>query len=267
MIATGTRSKLLMRLSYDVAAHEVGVRLAPGQVDEVEDHEQGDDHARPPHRPRGEVGGHVVALRLVLHRPGLPVHPGQLRGGDDVEHERGDQADAHPPEQRRCGGARARRASRSHSAYSFEVIRAQVQLEVADHVGEHVAEQRDPAQGHDPLLADGRAPEAEQRVALLPGLRDRRPGVPGQPSASSAPPFCSAVETSTVPSPPRLFPSGSVPHRRLSRETYRSASAGHDTEPLEQIVVRVGHLAERSGCRSVSVTCRASSGGTSSPPM
>src|SRR5690349_9363848 len=62
-------------------------------------------------------------------------------------------------------------------------------------------------------------------------------------SASSAPPFCSAVESScAIPASPLPLRVG--PPTGGFAETYRSASAGHDPEPLQQIVVGIGHFAD-----------------------
>ena len=59
-------------------------------------------------------------------------------------------------------------------AVLVEVLGAEEQLEVADHVGEDEAQQDDPGERHDPLLADRRALEPEQRVARRGGPRDGR---------------------------------------------------------------------------------------------
>ena len=83
-------------------------------------------------------------------------------------------------------------------AVHVEVLLAQVHLEVADHVGEHEAQQHDPADRHDPLLADRRAPEPHQEVALrVAGAGTGGPVYRASTSASSAPAFCAAVETSS----------------------------------------------------------------------
>ena len=138
-----------------------------------------DDDAGPTHRAGREIGGDVVALRLVLRRPGLLVHAGELVGGDDVAREGGDQHDAHAPEQ---DGARQRRLAQGAQplAVHVDVALAQEDLEVADHVGEYVAEQDDPAQRHHPLLADRRAPEPHEEVTVRARRRDGRTRVPGQ---------------------------------------------------------------------------------------
>ena len=49
---------------------------------------------------------------------------------------------------------------RSHSAYVVAVLGAEVELQVAEHVGEDPAEQEDAGHRHDRLLADGGAVEA-----------------------------------------------------------------------------------------------------------
>ena len=76
MIATGDRLRLCDEVVVRRRRGRTSVPLAaaPREVDEVEDEEQRDDDAGPAHRAAGEVGGDVVALALVLHRPGLAVH-------------------------------------------------------------------------------------------------------------------------------------------------------------------------------------------------
>src|SRR3954453_8008010 len=62
-------------------------------------------------------------------------------------------------------------------------------------------------------------------------------------SASSAPPFWSAVESScAIPASPLPLPVGPPPGG--FSETYRPASAGDDPEPLQEIVVGIGHLTD-----------------------
>ena len=87
--------------------------------------------------------------------------------------ERAERARSACPRARRCGGTPARPRSRSHSRVLVEVRLAEEHLEVPDHVGEHVAQQHDAAEGHDPLLADRRPPEAEEEVTLVLRERDR----------------------------------------------------------------------------------------------
>ena len=92
--ATGTPRQAGVDVVVHVAAHEVGVDPAPGEIGEVEEQEQRDDDARPAHRAAGEVGGLVVAGALVLHRAGLAVEHGQAVGGVDVQDDCADQPDA-----------------------------------------------------------------------------------------------------------------------------------------------------------------------------
>ena len=70
-IATGTRCEAVEQVVVGITADEVVVGRSPRLVQKVEDQEQGDDDARPPHRARREVGRDVVARRLVLHAGAL----------------------------------------------------------------------------------------------------------------------------------------------------------------------------------------------------
>ena len=120
-----------------------------------------------------KFGGDVVARRLVLRRPGPLVHPGELRGADDVEEERRDQADAQDPQEHGPGSERLAEGAEPLGVL-VEVRGAQVDLEVADHVEQDEAQEHDPGDGHDPLLADRGAPEAQDRVPGRAGRVDRR---------------------------------------------------------------------------------------------
>ena len=64
-IATGMRLRLASTFSYDRAPVERVAGAGPGQVEEVPDDEEADDHAAPAHRAARVVGGHVVAPALV----------------------------------------------------------------------------------------------------------------------------------------------------------------------------------------------------------
>jgi hypothetical protein len=159
-----------------VAAHEVGVGWPPRLVEQVVDEEEPDDHAGPPHRARCEVGGDVVALRLVLHRTGGVVHARELVGRHDVEEERGDQHRAQRPEH---DGPRERRLAEIPQplGVGVDLVPAEEHLQGADHVGEDVTEQDDPAHRHHPLLADGGFPESDEEVSGRLRERYRRTDV------------------------------------------------------------------------------------------
>ena len=166
-----------MTLSYRSPRTKSGFAGAPGQVHQVEDHEEGDDDAGPPHR-----AGREVRRRRSRAAPGSgPGGPaGSSGSAGRAATMWSTNAAISPmrsaPEHARCAGRRARRASRSHSAYSLRCSAPEVQLEVPDHVGEHEAQQRDAAERHDPLLADRRAPELQR--AGGPRRRARGIGAP-----------------------------------------------------------------------------------------
>ena len=76
--------------------------------------------AGPPHGARREVGGHVVAMALVLLGPGAVVQLGEDVRGVDVQDERGDEPEAQQPQDQRAGqrSARAARAGTRRSRRS-----------------------------------------------------------------------------------------------------------------------------------------------------
>ena len=96
-------------------------------------------------------------------------------------------ADAQQPRARTCAGGSARASVAEALAVVVDLVRAQVHLEVADHVDEHEAHQHDAGDRHDPLLADRRSVELERPPPALrrrPVDERRRRGARG-PAASS----------------------------------------------------------------------------------
>ncbi len=155
---------------------EVGMDLAPlpalggeglhppGQVGEVEEHEDEDDHPRPAHGAAGVVGRQVGSRPGVVGGAGPPVHHREGVGGVDVEEEGGDEADAEDPQHHVLGHDREQEPAQTlgvevdlgHPAHL-----GQEDLEVADQVGDEVTEEDDAGDGHHPLLADGGAVEVD----------------------------------------------------------------------------------------------------------
>ena len=81
--------------------------------------------------------------------------------------------DPHAPQHEAAGEDRLTRGHAATPAYSLRCDSPRNTLRLPDHVGEHVAQQHDAAEGHDPLLADGRPPEADEEVPLVLRERDR----------------------------------------------------------------------------------------------
>ena len=182
------------------ATHEVGVEPAPREVGEVEDQEQHDDDAGPAHRAAGEVGGHVVARRLVLDRAGLAVQHGERVGGVDVEHaaRRSAPRRMHPQEVR-CGAGSARGVAEElavdvdvvhRSSPSAMTPRYTLRLPTMWANTKPIAD--DPGDRHHVLLADGRRVEVAGERLLLRrrldgGARDRARGSTFVPCRETTP--------------------------------------------------------------------------------
>ena len=159
--------RLYTRLLYGSPRTNCGLALPHVRSIRWKIEEQQHDDAGPAHRARREVGGDVVALRLVLRPAGRAlrlmsvspyaewmwktnaristiriVHSSTVRGS-------------------RWPGHVAQRL-----AVEVDLLLREVELQVADQVGDDEAHQDDAGDGHHPLLADRAAVEAH----------DRRPG-------------------------------------------------------------------------------------------
>jgi hypothetical protein len=176
-----------VEVAVHLAVFEAVERPAERQVGEVPQHEQHDDRARPPHRPAGEAGDLVVASRLVLHRAGAPVEDRQRVGGMDVGEHGEDQAEPHRPQHVAVWRERHEQLTQALGIDvdvvglgAFVLDRPEIDLEVADHVGDDESDQGDTGDRHDVLLADGGGVEVDQeRLAFAArpcrGARHRPP--------------------------------------------------------------------------------------------
>ena len=162
-------------VAVGVAADEVGVRRAPGEVGEVEDDEEPDDDAGPAHRAAGGVGGLEVAALLVARAVRSVVHAREAVGRVDVEEEGADQPEPHQPQGDRAGQDRHEELSQE-LAVVVEVLGAQVHLQVPDGVGEHEPDDHQTGDRHHPLLADGGAVEGHRPGCTSAWLRVHRLG-------------------------------------------------------------------------------------------
>jgi len=154
-----------------VLVHRVGP--AQREVCEVEDDEQQNDRATPAHRAAGVVGSRVVALGVIAILPsGLPISSRQGRRSTDVEGEGSDESDPEEPQDRFL---RHEVTTEVSEGLAVEVdlilpcgVHPQEDLEVADEVGEHIEEEADTRDRHDPLESDGGGEEASEPI--LPSM-------------------------------------------------------------------------------------------------
>jgi hypothetical protein len=160
--------------------HEVVVRVAVDEVrmdgvdperevHQVVDDEEEQDDAAPAHRARGVAG--LAPLHLAIaHRPRGVVHDGQAPGRPDVQRHRDEQdSPRHPQQHAVSEGAQG-------LGVAVERLRAQVDLQVPEHVADHEAEEDHSGQGHHDLEAEGGPQEA---------VRVRRSHVESSPCFSS----------------------------------------------------------------------------------
>jgi hypothetical protein len=162
-----------------VATHPVVVEPAPGEVGEMEEQVQQHDGAGDAHGAAGVVGGHVVAAADVGLLPvdavagvRLPAHRGERVRRVDVDDEGGDQHDADRPQQ---PGPRddvnAELAKRLGVLAYLEG--SLVDVEVADHVAHHEAQQHDATDRHDPLAPHCALVEVQREGPFLGTLAHR----------------------------------------------------------------------------------------------
>ena len=123
----------------------------------------------PAHGARGVVGGDVVALGCVLLGA---AHEARPLGGQpaallervcrvQVHHEHREQPDSHDPQQQRAGQQPAAEVAQRLGVF-VHPRGALVQVQVADHVNDHEAQQPDAGPGHDPLAADRRLVDVQR---------------------------------------------------------------------------------------------------------
>ena len=106
----------------------------------------------------------------------MPVEDRQAVGRVDVQQDGTEQADSQDPQHDRSRGQRHQQLTQE-LAVVVDVLRPEIHLEVADHVGEDVAHQGDATECHRVLLADRGAVEVEkEKLPSLPaggcGARD-----------------------------------------------------------------------------------------------
>ena len=136
----------------------------PGrQVQQVIDDEQGQDHPAPAHGP-GRVSGGNRLLGVVTLRTRSPVHKGELDGGGDVQRDADEEDDADRPQEQAVG-----KQGLAHRAEERRIgvdgLRAEKDLEVAEHVGDDEADQHKAGDRHHHLFADHGAPQRDGRIA------------------------------------------------------------------------------------------------------
>lgn len=98
------------------------------------------------------------------------VEPSQRDSGVDVQHEHHDQPDAQDPDEDLVRQDRVEEGAQRLAVFVDLVdavgALAQIQLEVADHVGEHETDEAEPGDRHHPLLADGGSVELHRPRSL-----------------------------------------------------------------------------------------------------
>ena len=134
----------------------------------MEEDEEGHDHPGPAHGAGCVVGGQVVAGRVAA-APSCHVHPGQRVRRMDVEQGCSQQPDAEHPQEMGTGHEVTAQVAQRLPVF-VDLRRADVHLEVAQHVHQHVAEEHHPGDRHHPLLADGGPVELHR-----PGTSTRAP--------------------------------------------------------------------------------------------
>ncbi len=142
----------------DRSRHEVGMRAAHGEMQEVIDHVEHDDHAPPTHRPR-RVGKRDRLLLGVAPRPGRLALPIEREGRGHVQDDRADEQNPNDPKAHTVGQHGA-----AHLLQPLGVVvdlvdplgvAAQEDLEIARHVSGEPTDHEKAGDRHDHLLADG----------------------------------------------------------------------------------------------------------------
>jgi len=129
-----------------------GMDYAEGEMEQVENDEGEDDGAAPGHGAGG-VGGMRVDFFNVGDRTGGALKKNQLPGGPDVQKYGKQKGDAGPPEKRRHGVQRG--------GIVIELLSREIDLQIAEEMGDNETEKEDTGDGHDGLLAEGGLPEAQ----------------------------------------------------------------------------------------------------------
>ena len=129
-----------------------GMNHAKGEVEQVEDDEGEDDRAAPDHGAGG-VGGMLVDLFNVGDGASGALKKDKLPGGPDVEEYGDEQGDAGSPEKRGHGMERG--------GIGIKFFGGDIDLEVAEEMGDDETEEDNAGDGHDGFFADGGLPEAQ----------------------------------------------------------------------------------------------------------
>src|SRR5271165_1213862 len=129
-----------------------GVNRPEGKMQEVEDYKSGDDWPAPQHGA-GSVSRVEIGLLDVTDGPGFALKKPELEGRPNVQADGEEQRDASAPQEGGDGPEKR--------GVIINFLGWKVDLEVADQVADHKAEEDEAGDGHDGFLADGGLPEAQ----------------------------------------------------------------------------------------------------------
>src|SRR5438132_640961 len=133
------------------------------QVQQVIDDERDQDHAAPARRP-GRVRGRDRLLHVVVLRTRRPAHPGELYGSSHVQGDAGQEHDARHPEEGAIGEQRLPHRA-EEDGVPVDGIGPEEDLQVAEHVPDDEADEDEPRDRYDHLLADHGLPQRDGRIA------------------------------------------------------------------------------------------------------
>ena len=132
-------------------------------MQQVENDEGHQEHSAPAHRPRGPA-------RLDISFGGVsdgsrrPAHARELDRRGDVKRHADEKDDPHEPEQLSVAELRPTDFP-EESGVGVDLIRSGEDLEIAEHVGDHEADEDDAGDRHHDLLPDHSVPEGGHAVA------------------------------------------------------------------------------------------------------
>ena len=126
------------------------------------------DHAAIAHRATRKVCNLIITRRLILQWSRLTVHDCQRPRGVQVQREHRQQA---APKNPQHGTFRRERIQKLFQKFGvmIQFVRTEIHLQIADHVKQHEAHQRDTRNRHRIFLADCRRIYVDQKWAFLAG--------------------------------------------------------------------------------------------------
>src|SRR6185503_5742252 len=141
------------------------------QMQKVENDEGNQQRSAPAHRPRGPARLDI-SFRGISDGSRSPAHASKLDRRYDMERHRNEQDDPYEPEQLSVAELRHTDFPKE-SGVRVDLVRSCEDLQIAEYVADHEADEDDAGDRHHDLLADHGVPEGDQAVTGNHALRRR----------------------------------------------------------------------------------------------